>query len=352
MFPPKLLFNAAQLSLFAVRNKLPVRYYLKCAVARLALTDVSAAEIQYLLPGTEKVYRQWIRSKPGLEAKVQPLEDSADGGGDILWIGDGGKASKVVLYFHGGGFCVPAGRGHFEMCWNAYVKTGVEAGVDVAVAFLRYSLAPDARFPVQLRQEVAALKTLLASGTRASDIIIGGDSAGGNMTTQLLGHLLHPHPDVDRIQLSERLAAVVGISPWLLTDTSGPTYKAYEANDMVTIKGAHHLARTYFGTESELEAANSLPNGWVLPLQTAEEGDWFAGLDKLVSTFYITAGSVEVLVDDARRLVRRLEAVGCEVRYDEGEGEAHDFIYVEGDLGEVGPATTKMKAWFRSVIQP
>ncbi|RDA96309.1 hypothetical protein CP533_1587 [Ophiocordyceps camponoti-saundersi (nom. inval.)] len=349
--PTKVVFYAAQLTLFAVRNKLPVRYYFHCAVPRFALADLSPGEVQYIVPGTEKAYKQWIRGKKGLEARIQPL-DSTDGG-DILWIGDVRKASKVVLYFHGGGFCIPAGVGHFELCWNAYVKTGAEAGVDVAVAMLRYSLSPDAKFPVQLRQQVAALKALLDAGVKASDIIIGGDSAGGNLTTQLLGHLLHPHPDVNTIQLSEPLAAAVAISPWLLTDTSGPTYKEYEGNDMVTASSAHRLAVSYFGTEAELEAANSHPNRWVLPLQgAAEEDDWFAEMDSLVSCFYVTAGSREVLVDDARRLVRRLEAAKCEVRYDEGDGEAHDFIYLEAHLGEVGEATKRMKAWFRTVIQP
>ncbi|PFH54951.1 hypothetical protein XA68_11397 [Ophiocordyceps unilateralis] len=351
--PLKLSYYAAQLALFAVRNRLPVRLYVKCATARFALGSLSAREVQYMQPGTEEAYRSWMKDKARrtpdrvrLEPDVQRL-DSADGGA-ILWMGNRRAASKVVLFFHGGGFCIPAGRGHFEWCWNAYVQTGMETGVEVAVAFLRYSLSPEARFPVQLRQQVAALKAILASGLPPSDIIIGGDSAGGNLVTQLLGHILHPHPDVDSIQLSRPLAGAFAVSPWLSCDTNMRGFRENGRSDMLCAQSIQSLALTYFGSEAALHSAQRGQNGWVLPMDADET--WLLGVDALVSSLYVTAGSREVLVDDARWLVRALKAANCEVLFHEAGGEAHDFVLLEGDVAEVGEATKRIKEWFRSVI--
>lgn len=46
-------------------------------------------------------------------------------------------------------------------------------------------------------------------------IVIAGDSAGGNLTLGLISHLLHPHPDVPKVELSGPLATTILISPWV-----------------------------------------------------------------------------------------------------------------------------------------
>ncbi|KAF4583078.1 alpha/beta hydrolase fold protein [Ophiocordyceps camponoti-floridani] len=358
--PLKLPFYAAKYALFAIRNRLPLRPYLGCAAIRFWLNDFSARELQYIQPGTQATYEDWARKKQKNKAKVgsssadqqriepdvQPLADD----GAILWIGNRKKASKVVLFFHGGGFCVPANPGHFEWCWNAYVQTGVEAGVEVAVAFLRYSLSPGANFPVQLRQQVAALKSVLESGIGPGDIIIGGDSAGGNLVTQLLGHILHPHSDVEAVELSGPLSGAFAVSPWLFwCDPKSQTYRTNEANDMLVATSLDKLALSFFGNRDEMRAAEGGDNGWVAPLHV--DASWFTGINGIVSTVYVTVGKREVLLEDARGLTKRLEMAGCEVRLDEADDEAHDFIYLEGAMGEVGDATRRMKDWFGGVIR-
>ncbi|PHH72656.1 hypothetical protein CDD80_4396 [Ophiocordyceps camponoti-rufipedis] len=359
--PLKLPFYTAKYALFALRNKLPVRPYLKCAIVRFWMGCLNARQLQCVQPGTQATYENWARKKQKnkgkaimssadgqrMEPDVQPLDDD----GAILWIGDRNKASKVVLFFHGGGFCAPAIPGHFEWCWNAYVQTGVEAGVEVAVAFLRYTLAPEGKFPVQLRQQVAALKAVLDLGIGPGDIIIGGDSAGGNLVTQLLGHILHPHPAVDAVELSGPLSAAFAVSPWLFScDPKSQTYRTNEANDMVTASGLDQMSLAFFGNRDEMRAAEGGDNGWVAPLHV--DASWFTGITGIVSTVYVTVGLREVLLEDARGLTKRLEMAGCEVRMDEADGEAHDFIVLEGEMGEVGDATRRMKVAMDVVSVP
>ena len=89
---------------------------------------------------------------------------------------------------------------------------------DVAVACLDYTLAPGATYPSQLIEASLALQHVLRQpGITPKNLIVGGDSAGGTLTAQLLSHLIHPHPhpQAARIELSEPLAGAFLVSPWL-----------------------------------------------------------------------------------------------------------------------------------------
>jgi len=58
------------------------------------------------------------------------------------------------------------------------------------------ALAPEYPFPTQLRQSTAAVQHLLDKGMSPFNIIIAGDSVGGNLALQLASLLLHPHPSL------------------------------------------------------------------------------------------------------------------------------------------------------------
>jgi acetyl esterase/lipase len=107
-----------------------------------------------------------------------------------MWIGDRTKAAKFVLFFHGGGYMQPINSGHLEWCLRSFVLGIKEA--EVAVACLQYGLAPTLQYPGKLRQAVAALNRLLASGITPRQIVIGGDSAGGHLAFDMLAHMLRP----------------------------------------------------------------------------------------------------------------------------------------------------------------
>ena len=55
---------------------------------------------------------------------------------------------------------------------------------------------PESPFPTQLRQANAALTHLLNRGIPPENIIVGGDSAGRNLSLQLVSHVLHPLPSL------------------------------------------------------------------------------------------------------------------------------------------------------------
>lgn len=363
--PLMLALNLARFVLLALRSRLPLRRYAMCGAIRTLFASFSNREIQHLVPPTRKTYDAWIaraarRTRdPVLQQRlvgdVQLLE-GADGAA-ILWIGDRRRAHKLVLFLHGGGFIVPLLPSHLEWCWNVYVRPAAAdgSGAEVAVGVLQYTLHPAGGFPVQLRQAAAALGALLDAGARPSDVVVGGDSAGGNLTMQLLGHLVHPHDGARRIELAEPLAGAFLVSPWLACTTSTRAFRDNAHSDMLSTAGIQSLNRAYFGGAAGIAAAVAGGNRWAAPLDgpEAETDAWLRGVDGVVVRLYVTVGGREILADQGIGLVAALKRVDatCEVRLDETADEAHDFILFEGREGVVGDATRRMQDWFQAVVK-
>lgn len=363
--PFRLILYIARILLFAVPRGYRVKYYVMCAAINMAFVTLGERVIQARLPTTTESYHNWLRSirkrvrdpalTPLIQDEMQPLNET---GGRLLWIGNRRKATRFVLFFHGGGFVAPALRGHFEWCWNAYVMAGREAGVDVAVCFLHYTLLPEGRFPVPLQQAAAALGELLDSGVSPSDIIIGGDSAGGNLTAQVLGHILHPHDGVRRIQLQEPLSGVFLVSPWLSNNFHTESFTTNDGRDMISRAAFRSLSYPMYGDEAAkvLEASSragkysTTGNSHMTPLDAGDA--WFDGLDGIADSLYLTAGKNEIMLDHSVSLANILKKQDFKspLRFEVAEREAHDFILLEGEENHMGDATMRMKNWFKTVI--
>ncbi|KAJ9150144.1 Alpha/beta-hydrolase [Coniochaeta hoffmannii] len=264
-----------------------------------------------------------------------------------MWIGDRKKATRLVLFFHGGGYCTWLTEGHLEWCLQASILAN--PAVEVAAAVLQYTTCPAGRYPVQLQQASAALARLLASGIDPDQIVVGGDSAGGNLTAQLLGHILHPHPRVEPLELTRPLRAAFTVSPWVSTSINAPSVKENKHIDMLSPEHTASLCRTVFeGTDHESEQRQGL--GWAMPVDADET--WFDGLSKATKALYVTVGRQEIIRDQglvwADRIRRRNKDV--QVTLEIADNEAHDFILLEGMHNVVGDATVRMRKWFSSVI--
>jgi acetyl esterase len=89
----------------------------------------------------------------------------------------------VVLYMHGGGWIIGSWITHDLLTRRLAV------GANAAVAFVEYSLAPEAKYPVQIEQCYATAQWIkgqgAAGGFDTGRIAVAGDSAGGNMATVL-----------------------------------------------------------------------------------------------------------------------------------------------------------------------
>lgn len=305
---------------------------------------------------TKETYKSWIRRKAARAKKdkrpvatqrlnhdLEPLED---GNSSLLWVGNHRKAKKVVLFFHGGGYVSPLLPGHLEWCWRSYVVAGLETGIEVAVAVLEYTLCPDARYPVQLRQAASALECLLLRGFHPRDIVIGGDSAGANMTAQLLCHLIEPHPAIRKISLSKPLAGAFLVSPWLTRRTDDASFKENAQIDMLSGPTIDKSTRELLGHTHIHET--------LAFLAFTHEGDknCLNNMSSAVDGLYVTVGSHEVLRDQAVLFVHEVKYLNprLNVRFEMQERQAHDFILLEGQEERDGENIRQMKTWMKDLL--
>jgi acetyl esterase/lipase len=155
------------------------------------------------------------------------------GGVPAEWsIVPGSDPSRVLLFFHGGGYCSGSLVSHRRMV--------TEAGRAAKIRTLAvdYRLAPEHPFPAALDDALAAYRFLREQGIAAAHIAVGGDSAGGGLTVALIARLR---------DLGEAPPACAWLcSPWTDLTMSGATLTTKDAIDPLIHKGyLEELASAY-----------------------------------------------------------------------------------------------------------
>ena len=96
----------------------------------------------------------------------------------------------VMLFLHGGGFCIGDIDTHHEFCHAVCAQTGW------SVVSVDYRLAPEYSAPTAFRDVVAAYSWLADNadtlGASSSRIVLAGDSAGGGMSTLVAQQISKP----------------------------------------------------------------------------------------------------------------------------------------------------------------
>ena len=94
---------------------------------------------------------------------------------------DDRPAKPALVYLHGGGWTL------FSLDTHDRVMREYAARANVVVVGVDYALSPEVRFPVALDQVVGVVRWLRANGdvlgVDSDRIALGGDSAGGNLST-------------------------------------------------------------------------------------------------------------------------------------------------------------------------
>ncbi|VDC01938.1 unnamed protein product [Peniophora sp. CBMAI 1063] len=289
---------------------------------------------------TGDTYRAWA------SARGLPITSEESGeGGRLHWIGEKRLKGKVLLFFHGGGYAFPAAND----CYNCVLalKQDAEAAVGgLGVAFLEYSLIPAAPFPAQLRQATAALSHILSQGVSTADIVLGGDSAGGNLALQLCSHILHPLSDLPSPpQLSAPLAGIALISPWTSFHDRYDSFKTNASEDAVPPRAFTYLAATASRGVTEKMQHHLEP-------ATAPSG-WWAGISDVASRMVITMGDKECLYDQDMEIAQSLSAHTQVEKVVQTNGVHEDFIFAFGAgprEGRAGDDYKAVVAWLKSVL--
>lgn len=190
------------------------------------------------------------------------------------------------------------GEEHFTF-WSNTQQDLVKANKSVAFLYVAYTLVPHGTYPTQLREGVEALNYLLNDlGRFPSDILLAGDSAGGNMCLALLSHISHPVPDLDEVKIDSKLKALVLVAPWVSFKTDWPSMHRNRYKDIVTPSAGAMWGRDYLGGQITSPYAEAIE----------APAEWWQGAK--VEQLLCVAGGDEMLVDPISEWVEKYKVCG------------------------------------------
>ena len=255
--------------------------------------------------------REMMELAPQLEVELAPLAKVEDRliavGSDEkvkvrIYTPEGQGPFPMFVYYHGGGWVLGDLETADASCRMLAKQTNrIVVSVD-------YRLAPEYKFPIPLEDSYAALKWVHEHADNingnASDIVVGGDSAGGN------------------------LSAAVSL---LSRDHQGPPISAqvliYPVTDLGYDTASYHEFGRGFGLDRELmiwfgkhyiNGEDDARSQYVSPLRADN-------LSNLPPALVIVAEN-DVLRDEGLAFAEKLEAAGVQVVTQTEKGLVHGYF--------------------------
>ena len=253
-------------------------HHITHSAVRKLLSRMNTAQLQYIAPSFQTVYEKWCKSK-----KLQPEIVSLKSGCKAFWVGDK-TATNVVIYFHGGGFSLDGGEEHLNY-WYSVQRDMTKSNKSIAFLFVAYRLVPYATYPAQLVDGIEALNYVLNDlGRSPGDILLAGDSAGGNMCLGILSHLSHPISELPEVNIATKLRALVLLAPWVTFKTDFSSGRRNKYKDMITKETAVKWGGDYLRgqpTSPYAEPLEASPDWWSNP--KVEQLLAVAGADEMLA---------------------------------------------------------------------
>ena len=233
--------------------------------------------------------------------------------------------TSCLVFFHGGGWVIGDLDSHDVVC-----RKLADEGQSIVIS-VDYRRAPEHKFPAAVDDAIAAVKWIAGHakqlGIDASRLIVGGDSAGGN------------------------LAAVVAISA---RDGNGPAIAG-----QVLIYPATDFAMTH-PSHGEPETSLLLTHSVIRWFRDqylsgpADIDDWRASparastLAGLPPAYVLTAGA-DPLRDEGDEYARRLKEAGVPVTYRTFPGQFHGFFTMGKLLRQANLAAAEIGVWLKAM---
>ncbi|KAF6750437.1 Alpha/Beta hydrolase protein [Ephemerocybe angulata] len=343
IFPFTLLWHLAASPFSDYHRRKPWRRRIvEIGLQALTALELTTAQTKLFQQGTtHETYVAWAKNR---HAPIQV--DELAHGGKIVWIGDR-RREKVLLYMHGGGYIYPAQSPAYDF-WGAMAERLVKSGKSVNVAALAYSLGDVGSFPLQLNQAVSAIQYLMDLGYQPEDIVLVGESSGGNLILQILLHILNPSPIADPLELPKKskLAGALAVSAWVsFTSTKAASYAENRHVDIITAFGYSGLSEVYLegvplSAYPYIDAASSTP------------ATWFEGLDGVVDKVLITAGERETSRDDIIKVGKQITQYHPRAKIIVQEDGLHADMFLDVPLNQQPPVklTDDIFQWLKEVV--
>jgi acetyl esterase/lipase len=232
----------------------------------------------------------------------------ANGAPFYIYKKKGTTPKKLIYIVHGGAFIL----GLINTYRNLYLRVS-RAANDAAVALIDYRLAPAYQYPAAHDDLRAGWELLQELGYEPRDIVLMGDSAGGNMVLSLLLRL--------RDEGKPLPAAAAVMSPWIDFLATGASYKGNYSRDALfgrkkSVPDEEKIKKLLAGGVFSYVGGADKRDPYLSPVL----GDYH-GMPPIL----MTAGSYEMLLDDTLTVAEKLKAAGGDVRVIIGAGMFHAY---------------------------
>lgn len=206
------------------------------------------------------------------------------------------RRRHAILYCHGGGY-TSGNLGYSKVLASKLTHV---TGYDVLT--FEYRLAPEHPYPAAVEDGQKAWDYLMHQGYGARDVVVAGDSAGGNLALVLC----------HRLKGQGRMlpAALLLMSPWTDMTASGASYGQRADLDPVLTPEYIRSVRTAYAGGQDLRSPQ------LSPLM----GDFTDFPPTLIQV-----GTHEILYSDAESLRDRMTAAGVPCRLEVWEDMWHVF---------------------------
>lgn len=267
------------------------------------------------------IFEDWARAST--EPEKVTYKTTNNGGVDGIWVHPEAASSEfVMVYFHGGGFAVGSASSHRKLVGH------IAAAMNVDAFLPEYRLAPENRFPAQVEDGVRAVRDLLASGINGPNIILAGDSAGGNLAITTALKLRDDAICTPR--------AIIGLSPWIDIDNASRSIDLnHESDVLVSRDGLEGYTTHYVGDNLVLRKD---------PLANPLHAD-LAGLPPV----YLSTSSSEVLADDTIRFADKARAEGIDCEVSMVDGMQHVFQFMVGRHPAADDEVARIARWYQAL---
>ncbi|KAL4883896.1 Alpha/Beta hydrolase protein [Aspergillus karnatakaensis] len=278
--------------------------------ARFALLDPDS-----ITPPDAFLYAGILRSNPD----VQPSKIAA------FWYESAPPADTtphlVILHLHGGAFVLGGAR-PAEAGWG---PIALSKRLECPALMPQYRLSdshPATCFPAALQDTVTAYTYLLYNlNIRPENIVVSGDSAGGNLVLDLLRYI---KDEQGAVQLPSPRAALLW-GPWV-----DPTAPSHQYDN-------HRNASTdfIFGDLGAWAMRSYIPDEWDA---THEAYPYIHPLGREFYTdvpVFLQTSTAEILHDSHSKFAQNLTEIGCRVKLVEITGAPHDTFAGAQALGFV-----------------
>lgn len=238
------------------------------------------------------------------------------------------KPAGCLVFFHGGGFVMGGLESHDHVCRDLC------AGANAIVIAADYRLAPEHPFPSALNDCEAVLRWACAHAAELDcergGIVVGGDSAGGNLATVLAIR--------DRDRGESNLRGQILIYP--VTDAPLPFKSSYIENGSgygLTSDDMVRFWRDYVGRAPDENDPE------ISPLRSKN----FSGLP---GALVITA-EFDPLRDEGEAYASRLADAGVATTLVRYQGAVHGFVRMGTNVGLAADALQQICLWLRGQFE-